>query len=182
MTVAETVDLTAAKWYCVIPLWYLRMEYGADSRTASAWLRERGGAPALPGARGVYRWTDNDHDMELTTAVMALAIAAPRAYLASVTALELMNLGDVGSESVFVAVRNARRRRRYPGIVWIAPAPGDAVVEIAGLPCQDAPSAIRSAPPVIEDKMPTVLWDLRHSGLVSPEQCECLTREFGCSS
>lgn len=34
-----------------------------------------------------------------------------------------------------------------PGIVRIEPAPGDAVVEIAGLPCQDAPSAIRSAPP-----------------------------------
>lgn len=98
------------------------------------------------------------------------------------TVAETVNLGDVGSESVFVAVRNARRRRRYPGIVWIAPAPGDAVVEIAGLPCQDAPSAIRSAPPVIEDKMPTVLWDLRHSGLIPSEQCECLTREFGCSS
>ena len=123
MTVAETVDLTAAKWYCVIPLWYLRMEYDADSRTASAWLREHGGAPALPGARGVYRWTYNDHDMELTTAVVALAIAAPRAYMASLTALELMNLGDVGSESVFVAVRNASRRKRYPGIVWIAPHP-----------------------------------------------------------
>lgn len=53
MTVAETVDLTAAKWYCVIPLWYLRMEYGADSRTASAWLRERGGAACL--ARSPWR-------------------------------------------------------------------------------------------------------------------------------
>ena len=93
-----------------------------------------------------------------------------------------MNLGDVGSESVFVAARNASRRRRYPGIVWIAPAPGDAVVEIAGLPCQDAPSAIRSASPVIEDKMPTALWDLRHSGLSSPEQCECLILEFGSPS
>lgn len=48
MDVAETVDLTAAMLYCVIPLWYLRMEYGADSRTASAWLRERGGAACLP--------------------------------------------------------------------------------------------------------------------------------------
>lgn len=182
MTVAETVDLTAAKWYCVIPLWYLRMEYGADSLTASAWLRERGGAPALPGARGVYRWTDNDHDMELTTAPGALAIAGPGSYVRSATALELMNLGDVGSESVFVAARNASRRKRYPGIVWIAPSPGDAVVEIAGLPCQDAPTAIRSAASPIEDKMPTVLWDLRHSGLVSPEQCECLVLEFGCSS
>lgn len=112
MTVAETVDLTAAKWYCVIPLWYLRMEYGADSRTASAWLREHGGAPALPGARGVYRWTYNDHDMELTTAVVALAIAAPQTI--------------------------SRHR------MDCAP-PGDAIVEIAGLPCQDAPTAIRSA-------------------------------------
>ena len=123
MDVAETVDLTAAMLYCVIPLWYLRMEYGADSRTASARLREHGGAPALPGARGVYRWTDNDHDMELTTAVVALAIAGPGSYVRPATALELMNLGDVGSESVFVAARNASRRKRYPGIVWIAPHP-----------------------------------------------------------
>ena len=108
MTVAETVDLTAAKWYCVIPLWYLSMARGADSRTASAWLREHGGAPALPGARGVYLWTDNDHDMELTTAVVALAIAAPRAYLASVTALELMNLGDVAIVSPVPIERHSR--------------------------------------------------------------------------
>lgn len=182
MDIAEAVDLTAAKWYCVIPLWCLRMEYVVDSRTASTWLREHGGAPALPGARGIYRWTDNDHDMELTTAPWALAIVGPGSYVSSATALELLNLGDVGSESVFVAARHASRRKRYPGIVWIAPPPGDAVVEIAGLPCQDASTAIRSAPSPIEDKMPTVLWDLCHSGLASPEQCECLTREFGCSS
>lgn len=78
MDVAEAADLTAAMLYCVIPLWYLSMSRDADSLTASAWLRERGGAPALPGVRGVYRWTDNDHDMELTTAVVALAIAAPQ--------------------------------------------------------------------------------------------------------
>lgn len=75
MDVAEAADLTAAMLYCVIPLWYLSMSRDADSLTASAWLRERGGAPALPGARGVYRWTDNDHDQQLTTEATALAIA-----------------------------------------------------------------------------------------------------------
>lgn len=44
MDVAEAADLTAAMLYCVIPLWYLSMSRDADSLTASAWLRERGGA------------------------------------------------------------------------------------------------------------------------------------------
>lgn len=53
MDVAEAVDLTAAMLYCVIPLWYLSMARGVDSRPAPAWLRERGGAACL--ARSPWR-------------------------------------------------------------------------------------------------------------------------------
>ena len=53
MAVAEAVDLTAAMLYCVIPLWYLSMARGVDSRPAPAWLRERGGAACL--ARSPWR-------------------------------------------------------------------------------------------------------------------------------
>lgn len=165
----------ARKWAGNIPTWEVR-KAGIDPSAVRHWAANNPNVRHT--GRGVYTWFSHDPQInwESSEAARLVSQAGEGAYLWGPTALEFMEIGDVGQNYYDIAVTTRRRPRE--GVSWIVE--HDGTWELYnGVPTQSPMEAAVASMPLLEwDKRVSVLEDLRRRFPEAETAIAALEREY----
>lgn len=165
----------ARKWAGNIPTWEVR-HAGIDPSAVRHWAQNNPNVRS--GGRGVYTWFCDDPqiDWENNEAARLVSQAGDGAYLWGPTALEFMEIGDVGQNYYDIAVPTRRRPRA--GVTWIVERNGSWML-YNGIPTQRPMEAAKAAMPLMEyDKRLSVIDDMLRRFPEYTEELNALEHEY----
>lgn len=168
----------ARQWAGNIPVWAAK-EAGIDPSALRHWAKDN--PDVTNNLRGVYTWycDDDKINWEYCSTARLLAKAGKGAYLWGPSVLELMEIGDVGSPDLFIAV--PKRRRPQFSVKWIVTGEENKH-KFKGLPMQSLKKAVLSALPILNEdpeKKESVILDLMNRSSREQKLAKQIGAEFG---
>lgn len=164
------------RWSGNIPVWAAR-EAGIESSALRHWAASN---PDVGNAeRGVYTWfcDDDEIDWALCSPARVMAYAGRDAILWGPSALELLEIGDVGQPVYFISVPKRRRPKEF--IKWVV-TPHRKAMEFKGLKVQPLKEALVTSMPFLDSvKRESVLSDVLNRFPDVREEAEQIGVKYG---